>query len=395
MENNIYKNPYNNPYKKPETKEDTVYVSPAPVAYGTAPRFEAQPQEHQPNVTYNPTAYSKLEPQEVLLTDEQRENRKEELKKLRWTGCWLGAVLIVVFLFMRYWSIPFIYGARALGFSDTETLLLFENDIFKNVVQIILSSFCLIVPFIILTKIRGQKLSRLIPLGKPKEGTAAPFFMFGLAACSLSNIFTSYSTQFLNQILGSFGLKYSLPSSDSEKGILFFVLAVISTAVIPGLVEEFGCRGVMFGLLKEHSEGAAIIVSALIFGIMHGNFVQIPFAFIVGLALAIIRLKTGTLWIAIAVHFCNNLISVIFEHVLYVLPQSIQNIIYIGHLASSIFLGVIGILMIKRNSHKVFSLKANQNGISEKKIITTALVRPTVIIALVAYIIVAFSYISR
>ena len=393
MGNNIY----NNPYKDPEANEETVCVSATTETLGNEPETQAEafpPQQYVPSAQYNPMTNTEAVVEEVFHTDLQVKAQKKELKRLRWTSCWLGAVLIVVFLLMKYWHIPFIYGARALGFSDAQLFTLSKNAWFGDVVQIVVSSFCFTVPFIILTKIRGRKLSQVIPLGKPQEGTALPFFMFGLAACSLSNIFTSYSTQFLNNFLGSLGLKYELPSSDGEKGIIMFLLAVISTAVVPGLVEEFGCRGVMFGLLKEHSEGAAILVSALIFGIMHGNFVQIPFAFIVGLALAVIRLKTGTLWIAIAVHFCNNFISVMFEHVLYALPQVIQNIIYIAYLAFSIFFGILGFLLIKKNTRKTLSLNANQNGIADKKIITTALVSPTVIIALVAYVIIAFTYIT-
>ncbi len=321
-------------------------------------------------------------------TDIETKNIKKKM-----TG--IGITFLVVFVLMQLWVYPFIIIAQILGFSYESVVSLLQNEYFMMAVHVASSLACFTIPFIILAKAQKRTVSELVPLGNAKKGTALPFFFLGLSFCSLSQIFSSSAGNFFRTILSFFGLRYDLSSTSNEKGWLIFVLALISTAVVPALVEEFACRGVMLGLLKEHSEGFAVLVSAILFGIIHGNFVQIPFAFMVGLALAVIRLKTGTLWVAIAVHFCNNLVSVIFEYVLYNISQGLQNVIYFVYLLICLLLGTIGVLLLAKEKPEIFSLESNKNGISEKRLVTTALSRPMIIILISIYLLLSFSFITR
>lgn len=47
---------------------------------------------------------------------------------------------------------------------------------------------------------------------------------------------------------------------------------------------------------------------------MHGNIAQTPFAFIVGLVCATVVIRTRCIWLACAVHFLNNLMSVLLDY---------------------------------------------------------------------------------
>ena len=58
--------------------------------------------------------------------------------------------------------------------------------------------------------------------------------------------------------------------------------------------------------LRKFGDWPAIFVSAFLFGILHGNFIQIPFAFVVGIGLGIATVMTNSLWPAIIAHFINN-----------------------------------------------------------------------------------------
>ena len=97
------------------------------------------------------------------------------------------------------------------------------------------------------------------------------------------------------------------------------VVTIIGAAVIAPLTEEFALRGIVMGSLRKYGEKFAIITSAVLFGLMHGNLRQIPFAFIVGLILGFAVIKTGSLWTGVAIHFLNNLfasvLTIIGEHV--------------------------------------------------------------------------------
>ena len=80
-------------------------------------------------------------------------------------------------------------------------------------------------------------------------------------------------------------------------------------SVIPAICEEFAFRVVTLGMLRKYGDGFAIVVSSLLFSLLHGNFEQIPFAFLCGLALGYVAVATGSVFISMAVHFGNNFIS--------------------------------------------------------------------------------------
>lgn len=90
-------------------------------------------------------------------------------------------------------------------------------------------------------------------------------------------------------------------------------LGIISIVVMAPLVEELLFRGAIQGHLmrKWKMPYLGIVVSSLIFGVVHGNPAQIPFAFVVGMALGWVYYLTGSLIPGILMHFINNGSSVL------------------------------------------------------------------------------------
>ena len=93
-------------------------------------------------------------------------------------------------------------------------------------------------------------------------------------------------------------------------------VGIISIAVLAPIVEELLFRGAIQGHLMRTWKNPAcvIVVSALIFGLAHGNPKQIPFAFVTGLALGWIYYRTGSLLPSMLMHFLNNCSSVLLFH---------------------------------------------------------------------------------
>lgn len=85
-------------------------------------------------------------------------------------------------------------------------------------------------------------------------------------------------------------------------------LGVISVVILAPIVEELVFRGAIMGHLLKTGKSPvfAIVVSSLVFGIVHGNLEQAPFAFILGLALGWVYYRTGSLLPSIFMHFINN-----------------------------------------------------------------------------------------
>lgn len=98
------------------------------------------------------------------------------------------------------------------------------------------------------------------------------------------------------------------------KGPVWIVL--ISVSVFAPFFEEWLCRGIILrGLLKKMKPGWAIVISALIFGLIHMNLWQAIPAFIIGVILGYVYYKTGSLKLTMLMHCVNNTLSVILSRI--------------------------------------------------------------------------------
>lgn len=104
-------------------------------------------------------------------------------------------------------------------------------------------------------------------------------------------------------------------SDDSILGRLMYFIVVLITAPI---TEEFLFRGGVLYLLKPYGYKLAIFVSALIFSLIHGNVIQIPGTFVLGIILGYLTIKQKSIIPAIIVHFFSNLFNVMTTLLMYV-----------------------------------------------------------------------------
>lgn len=82
---------------------------------------------------------------------------------------------------------------------------------------------------------------------------------------------------------------------------LFLMLVIIAP-----LFEEFIFRGAIQTALEPYGNGVAILVSGISFGLFHGNFSQVFYTTVLGIALAYIRYATGSLVPTIIIHAMVN-----------------------------------------------------------------------------------------
>ncbi len=107
------------------------------------------------------------------------------------------------------------------------------------------------------------------------------------------------------QVVRSFSLETTSP-----------LLMILLVGVLGPIAEEFFFRGVLYENLKQGIEvWGAMIVSALVFGIFHGNLIQGFYAVLAGLLLAYIYEKTGTILASILLHILFNLSSYIVGYI--------------------------------------------------------------------------------
>lgn len=109
-----------------------------------------------------------------------------------------------------------------------------------------------------------------------------------------------------------------LETSDALNSIITdsgFIPAFIVVAICPAIAEEFAFRGFLFGTLKDkYKPWIAIVVSAVLFGAFHMNLLQFVGGTMMGIGLAYVAYKSGSIWIGALMHFINNGLSVILQY---------------------------------------------------------------------------------
>lgn len=108
-------------------------------------------------------------------------------------------------------------------------------------------------------------------------------------------------------ILNLFGLSaMTALEAATLSGVDSFSMFLYAGLLAP-VAEEILFRGLILRNLLPYGKKIAIFVSALLFGLYHGNIVQSPFAFAVGLVLGFVAVEYNIVW-AMALHMFNNLI---------------------------------------------------------------------------------------
>lgn len=303
----------------------------------------------------------------------------EERKNIKKIANIIGGALLIMLAVSDIVVVGLRLILGALGLLGNEgASVIFNSSSFKSFLQAMLSITMFTLPFIFLFKVNGYRISSIVKLKKPKREDILPYLLFGVGACYFANFAVSFAGRFFE----SFGIDYNVSSGEKPEGILGFMLTFLKIAVVPPLVEEFACRGIILGSLRKYGDGFAVVASAILFGVMHGNFTQIPFAFLVGLSLGFITVKTNTIWIAVAVHAVNNGISVILDYVTNAVSETAAGIISISVLTACSLLFAISLLLFKDNKD-VFTLKKSKCESTNKQRYKWFFATPTMIIFIV------------
>ncbi len=312
-----------------------------------------------------------------FLSPEQRHRQKQYSKSIVRTGNSLGTTLLLVQVFGTavILLLPKIVAA-VFPFASTK-------DVFYEALEYaIYSPIALMLAAVVGAWISKNRVRELIPF--------EPFSLSEGVGCMLlcfwGILIGNYLTNILSTLVPRVQETYDMISGPDPSTPLELTLNLLQTAAIPALVEEFAFRGVMLGMLRRYGDGFAIVVSSLLFGVIHGNFVQMPFAFFVGLAFGYTVVRTGSLVPVVIIHFINNATS---DLLVYFQPQlnALLGEYYMVYLFGAWFvLGGIGLMTLVLFSNKGFSacLRPYVGCISPTRR-TVSLVRAPVLILAVLY----------
>lgn len=89
---------------------------------------------------------------------------------------------------------------------------------------------------------------------------------------------------------------------------------LLVTGICGPILEELVFRYGMCGILARDNKTVGLIASAAIFGLVHGNPIQIIYAAILGFMFGYVYLKHGNIWYPIMMHIAINSSSVLVSH---------------------------------------------------------------------------------
>ena len=129
--------------------------------------------------------------------------------------------------------------------------------------------------------------------------------------------FIAFSVMYITNLIGTainfltdaiFGTSSSAGATELITASPLY-LTVIFAVFIGPIVEEAIFRGILLRRLLPFGDGFAILVSALLFGLFHGNFAQFFYAFAIGLIFGLIACRTGRLRYTVILHTALNFVG--------------------------------------------------------------------------------------
>ena len=174
---------------------------------------------------------------------------------------------------------------------------------FSNIINIVTIAICIGVFIVFLKRTTGyqvQLLSNISFVGM-MLAIGCSFLFFLLLDRGLDPIFEGMfpqSEQDYQEMLESL-IKSPLTS-------------MIQVCVLAPIIEEILMRGVVLGGLKNsYGKVTALLISAMLFACLHFNMVQTLSAFVCGIVLGLLYIKTSSIFCCMVAHGGYNLISYI------------------------------------------------------------------------------------
>lgn len=234
-----------------------------------------------------------------------------------------------------------------------------SNQSGRAAVDTLVSMFCILIPFTIglgLIKMVFKE-KQVLTFNAPRSGKLMFYaVLVGGLALVVSNFLTGMFVYFMDSI----GVGLSSPDNQTFSGInQTLLLYLLRGALCPALIEEFAFRGVIMQPLRKYGDKFAIIVSSILFALMHGNLIQAPFAFLIGSVIGYVVVVTGSMWTGVLIHFLNNSYAIIMSSIAIKVSEVAYAMIFVCSSVILIIVGTIGVILFNKQKKKYYSIKYN------------------------------------
>lgn len=250
--------------------------------------------------------------------------------------------IALMLIFQTAASVGFMGIAAAKGYRDEQLLIEIANN---NILgATVISGIFITLVFFLIFKIRKADIKKE---WKIQRADRILLILSVIVSFSYSLLFAllTYDNSFENSLM----IHNSVEYYSSIFPCFGIIMMVINLLVIAPISEETALRGVVFTRAEKTNPIAAIVVSSLLFGLMHlsaGGVILVLGAFIMGAVFSLIFYKTNSLPACVAAHAAANLPDFIF----YAHPQMSSGLMVLLEIISgAVFIVSIFLLLRKNN----------------------------------------------
>lgn len=199
-------------------------------------------------------------------------------------------------------------GMVLAHFAAVAVLLLVSGFYTLGIVEnLLLSELLMLLPAAAALFTSGDKPRTVLGFHRLKPGSVLMIVLYTLLCGPLTTLLNAVSMLFADN---------AVTAMSTDVLELPFWAAFLLIAGFGPFCEELCFRGILYrGYLKSGNAPGAVLLSSLLFGLMHMNFNQALYAFGLGIAMALLVEATGSLWSSVLMHMLFNAQSVILMYV--------------------------------------------------------------------------------
>jgi len=265
---------------------------------------------------------------------------------------WFGALNVIgsIFLVVGLVSVVIIYMQSGGSFVIEDF-----SDAMGLIFSLTHEKYYVIVPIMytlgyIISSVAAIIIGRKIVYGKNNENKPEKNIRKLSIKELLLVIIVAFGFWGIGVVIGNLPDFFSTGEGINQLELIFgdYTIIYLAQAMIGApIIEEFIFRKLLIDKIAPHGEGIAIITSAMLFGLMHGNLGQFFLAFFLGLLFAIVYTKTRNIKYTMGLHFMINTVASLPEiFILFNIDIEIGWLIGVGVLA---LIGVIFAIIFRKS----------------------------------------------
>jgi membrane protease YdiL (CAAX protease family) len=152
-----------------------------------------------------------------------------------------------------------------------------------------------------------------IPKSAPQKQKLHPLMWVGfLCLCFALSLVTNFFGQYVNTWVNDLSGIQVENELEQMTSITPLGINILFVGILAPVFEELFFRKAIIDRLRRYGDLPAILISGLIFGMIHGNLSQIFYATAVGMLLGFIYVRTGSVLYSMSIHAGFNMIGGVY-----------------------------------------------------------------------------------